>query len=529
MNPLHSDLEALFNRVADGIASEVDEQQLGELLRSSPEARFAYRQFMALHSALHWDYVAAAAPESSGMTVTPARRASEGRETTGNGGLPSLARRVGVALAGALTLTLLIAWGWFAVTQTGSKPEAVALLHSADGVRWQAKPLAAGDELRAGQVVRIKEGVAELRFACGATVVLQGPASLQLDSARQVSLPDGAISAVVPPEAVGFTVVTPGLKVVDLGTRFGLKAKAGRGAELHVFQGRVQASLVDVEGKSIQTVTVNESEAVIAEPAAAALSTTAAELDAFAFDASLQRDVGGLIAPAINGGSSWEGWTLQGVSNQLGIYGSGSTTDVYKVYTTVFRFDNHTVSGSAVGSDGFAPGKFSGGAFANGNTILGIGVERVSGSPIAVPTVKFDLDNDSYKAASTAGGEDGQTDISQAHAGDFNTQFHYSKSWTPETLAVFDGHGNVDQLTGNRVGYDYAFRSFAVFNAESNQTTAYQLFFDLDAMQALYGPGNPGVGIGRFGSELTFAINGLGSNHAVVQNLSIVPTKASGR
>ena len=38
MNPLHSDLEALFNRVADGIASEADEQQLGELLRSSPEA-----------------------------------------------------------------------------------------------------------------------------------------------------------------------------------------------------------------------------------------------------------------------------------------------------------------------------------------------------------------------------------------------------------------------------------------------------------------------------------------------------------
>ena len=44
------------------------------------------------------------------------------------------------------------------------------------------------------------------------------------------------------------------------------------------------------------------------------------------------------------------------------------------------------------------------------------------------------------------------------------------------------------------------------------------------ARKALYGAGNPGVGIGNFGSELTFAINGLGSNHAVVRDLSIVPS-----
>ena len=33
MNTIDADLEALFNRLVDGIASEADEQQLGELLR----------------------------------------------------------------------------------------------------------------------------------------------------------------------------------------------------------------------------------------------------------------------------------------------------------------------------------------------------------------------------------------------------------------------------------------------------------------------------------------------------------------
>ena len=66
MNSIDADLESLFNRLVDGIASEADEQQLSELLRSGPQARRAYREFMSLHSALHWDYVSALAPEVAG-------------------------------------------------------------------------------------------------------------------------------------------------------------------------------------------------------------------------------------------------------------------------------------------------------------------------------------------------------------------------------------------------------------------------------------------------------------------------------
>lgn len=66
MNTIDADVEAVFNRLVDGIASEADEQQLGELLRASPEARRAYRELMSLHSALHWDYGAALSPKAAG-------------------------------------------------------------------------------------------------------------------------------------------------------------------------------------------------------------------------------------------------------------------------------------------------------------------------------------------------------------------------------------------------------------------------------------------------------------------------------
>ncbi|MEI6541681.1 MAG: hypothetical protein WCO86_19480, partial [Planctomycetota bacterium] len=69
------ELEALLNRCADGIASEADEQQLGDLLRSNPEARRTFREFMALHSVLQWNYVAAVSKERSSPTplIVPVR------------------------------------------------------------------------------------------------------------------------------------------------------------------------------------------------------------------------------------------------------------------------------------------------------------------------------------------------------------------------------------------------------------------------------------------------------------------------
>lgn len=91
--------------------------------------------------------------------------------------------------------------------------------------------------------------------------------------------------------------------------------------------------------------------------------------------------VGQTTAVGINGGSSWNGWTLRGSFLSTGIWGGGSTTRNASLYTTVFTFNNHAATGgtqvrSSGAPVGFAAGTHSPGTFANGNTILGIGVDH---------------------------------------------------------------------------------------------------------------------------------------------------------
>jgi hypothetical protein len=234
----------------------------------------------------------------------------------------------------------------------------------------------------------------------------------------------------------------------------------------------------------------------------------------------------------INGGSSWGGWTSKGLSNQLGVFGSDSTSEIYEVYTAAFSFSNNSVSGGAIGggptggATGFGTGAFSTGAFANGNQILGVGVRRISGSSINVTTtLMFDLDSDSYQAASTVGGSDGRTSFSSwSESRDFTVQFEGANSWRGGTLTQQAGNGtnnggpdSPQQLVGgfgSGVSYDWAFRAFA-------QSDSYQMFFDLTAMDALYGVNNPFgkasgfTGIGDFGSTVRLSLNGLGSNRVV--------------
>lgn len=113
------------------------------------------------------------------------------------------------------------------------------------------------------------------------------------------------------------------------------------------------------------------------------------------------------------------------------MYGSGSTATVYEVSTTTFSFDNGAVGGGAIAS--------------------------------FTPAVKFDLDTDSAKAATSVGGSDGRASFTT------NSEF---RAFTVQL------EGNRTTLWRSGRSYDWAFRAFA-------QSNAYQLFFELNAMQSL--------------------------------------------
>ncbi len=252
MNTIDAELEGLFNRLVDGIASDADEQQLGEVLRSSPQARRAYQEFMSLHSALHWDYVSALAPEVAGDNSLKSPPAVS---------LPASPMGWVLAFVAGTIVASVVAIFWPSTNVDRAANENVATHQPREAANTSPKPdsLAAllvdqvGAEFAEGRSpdgVRIGpgeyellKGIVHLRFAQGADVVLASPARLDVRDAQHTRLVYGNVRVTAPPTARGFTIATDAADYVDLGTEFGLRVDRRSGAsDLYVFDGQVNVA-----------------------------------------------------------------------------------------------------------------------------------------------------------------------------------------------------------------------------------------------------------------------------------------------
>ena len=204
----------------------------------------------------------------------------------------------------------------------------------------------------------------------------------------------------------------------------------------------------------------------------------------------------------INGGESWNGWLDRGLSNDLGIYGSGSTTTQFRIYTASFEFNGETPTGSSVGSTDLS-------GWSTGDRIYAIGIEALSGYPAATagppmwnerPFIKFDVASDSYEPASTVGGSDGQTSSgSFASSGDFNVQLNgdNGNAFQPNVLPIFDGMSGVSQTLNGPQTRVHA-RSF--FRPD---LATWQAFFNLDTLE---GQGTAPSTIPAFSDNFRFVL-----------------------
>ena len=112
----------------------------------------------------------------------------------------------------------------------------------------------------------VANGLGESTFNEGAVVVLEVPATFDVDSPGRAQLHEGRMTAVVPERAHGFQVATARMNVVDLGTEFGLMAEPEGTAEVHVFNGLEKAQLLDEQGNQDRTMELNTSQTTRIEP-----------------------------------------------------------------------------------------------------------------------------------------------------------------------------------------------------------------------------------------------------------------------
>jgi hypothetical protein len=115
----------------------------------------------------------------------------------------------------------------------------VAVLQNQVEAVWRDVPLTAGAALTPGKFA-LESGLVAIEFNNGARVLIEGPAEFDLLSQDHVFFHSGRLGAEVPPPAIGFTISTPTMRVVDLGTRFGLSLSPEGTGVVRVEKGEIE-------------------------------------------------------------------------------------------------------------------------------------------------------------------------------------------------------------------------------------------------------------------------------------------------
>lgn len=129
----------------------------------------------------------------------------------------------------------------------------IAVISKTSNVNWGERTTLSVSRLESGSpvgkgVLEIEDGVVQIDFYSGATVILEGPACIRLESPELGRLDYGNLWAHVPPPARGFRVETASFDVIDLGTEFGMTVGLDGRGEIHVIDGEVEVLSTHDEG-----------------------------------------------------------------------------------------------------------------------------------------------------------------------------------------------------------------------------------------------------------------------------------------
>jgi hypothetical protein len=119
-------------------------------------------------------------------------------------------------------------------------PRYVATLTQTANCVWEVGgvPGRAGSRLLAGEL-RLKSGLARMRFDSGPDLVVQGPAALRLDSDSAATILSGKVVFRTDELGGPFDLHTPTSTLVDFGTEYAVSV-GPQGEEVHVFDGEVR-------------------------------------------------------------------------------------------------------------------------------------------------------------------------------------------------------------------------------------------------------------------------------------------------
>lgn len=259
-------LNELLLHAIEGDLSEEQIQELNHLIVTYPDTAGSYLEFINLYSELSpygdaglidvskcdsetqkYDLLlkSLAHQENTSPHVEPAESAAEPETelvchvTYGDARFFTLKKASMVSLIlSTAALLLLVLFARYAPQKRGLP---VATLIDSLEARWsgETNPLQKGESLAAGTDTYVLEkGYAQFRFTNETLVTFEGPAEFQILTDEQIKLSYGKVYSIVPRQAFGFMVSTPGTKIIDLGTEFGVQYSPTGNTEVYVIKGR---------------------------------------------------------------------------------------------------------------------------------------------------------------------------------------------------------------------------------------------------------------------------------------------------
>tara|TARA_R110002096_G_scaffold238581_4_gene430132 strand:+ start:6015 stop:7355 length:1341 start_codon:yes stop_codon:yes gene_type:complete len=222
------EIDDLFSAACDGRADQAQIERLQRDLAQDPELRDEFLAYVDLHASLADDCIGV---DSDDVLDFP----GPGKSQQG--------RQVLIASIAGIAAALVFGVIFWVLTQREAEPNFIAVVTNAEGALWEGDDASVmvGSALKAG-LVELCEGRVEIELDSGVHIAMEGPSRFELIDETRGRLHQGKLSANVPPEGIGFTVDTPNMAVVDLGTEFGLNVNQNA-SEVHVFNGEVEAIL----------------------------------------------------------------------------------------------------------------------------------------------------------------------------------------------------------------------------------------------------------------------------------------------
>jgi hypothetical protein len=261
----------LAERYYDRLLTPTELQRLNGLLQSNPDAQRAFLEVGTIHADLQW--MSAASFDATWITSLPTKPSQPLVVTAGSSPIRRALRPMLIAAA-AIFVAWLSVISLRINDRTAAPPAIAQILRMVDAVWSSGTSLAQGASLTPGKL-QLRRGLVEIQSNSGATILLEGPAELDLLHASEAALYSGrAVIRISDPDSA-FKLVTATAQLVDLGTEFGVEIEAGDKTVLQVYEGEVLARVNGADdSKSAQRVESGQAVRLGTESHAIAFSPT---------------------------------------------------------------------------------------------------------------------------------------------------------------------------------------------------------------------------------------------------------------